>query len=287
MDYLLIGFVAFTVIVAGLYLFALIAFRNNYKTPAPVLAYHHVERALGFPATKITAGQFEAQMLELKRRDYRALTPDQFMALGSDPTGKSVLVTFDDSYESAFHNAVPLLRSLEYTATFFIIAGYIGRKSGWDVSFGSSMHMTEEEIRKTRELGFSLGSHTLTHPDLTQVAGARLREELSGSKKLLEDQFGQEIKYLAYPFGRYNERIKEAVRDAGYAGAFTISRPIRQKTFDPFCIPTTGIYGVDEMRNFISKVERNGHFWVEAVRDKIINRFASGTTLVKGSQPKC
>jgi peptidoglycan/xylan/chitin deacetylase (PgdA/CDA1 family) len=280
----LIILAGFILIATGLRLFAHIAFSRNYRTSAPALAYHHIEKKYGFPATKITAWQFESQMLELKKRDYATLSPDEFIRLNGKGNNRSVLITFDDSYESVFTNAIPLLKSLDFTATLFIIAGFIGRKSTWDVHFRPPAHMTGDEIRKALELGFTLGSHTLNHPDLTYLPPARLKEELSGSKKVLEDAFCQEIRYLAYPFGRYNERVKEAARECGYRAAFTINRPMRQTAFDPYCIPVTGIYGLDTMRNFVSKLERNGYFWVDAMRDKIINRFASGTTLVKGSK---
>jgi len=279
--FIIAGFIA---VAAGLRIFAYFAFGGNYRTSAPALAYHHVVNSPGFPATKITKSQFEEQMLELKRRDYWTLSPDEFIRLDGKENGRSVLVTFDDSYESAFTNAIPLLKSMDFTATFFIIAGFIGRKSTWDVHLRPPAHMTGDEIRKARDLGFTLGSHTLTHPDLTYLSPARLKEELSASKKLLEDAFGQDIRFLAYPFGRYNERVKEAVRECGYKAAFTINRPVRQAAFDPYCIPVTGVYGIDSMRNFRSKLERNGCFWIDAMRDKIINRFASGTTLVKGSK---
>ncbi len=267
----------------GLYAFAYIAFKRNYKTPIPALAFHHIEVKRGFPATRITLNQFEEEMLFLKKLDYVTVSPDEFLSVDESSANKKVLITFDDSYETSFKHAIPLMRSLEFTATFFIIAGFIGKRSTWDVNLTPSMHMTEDEIKKARDLGFTLGSHTLTHPDLTRLSNARLMEELSVSKKLLEDKFGQEIKYLAYPFGRYNKRVKEAALASGYSAAFTINRPMMQKRFDPFCVPVTGIYGLDRMQNFNSKLVRNGCFWIEAMRDKIINRFASGTTLVKSS----
>lgn len=287
MIFIFIVLAAFILFVLGLYLFATIAFKNNYKTPAPAFAYHHIENHCGFPATKLAKHQFETQMLELKRRDYKTLTPDEFLALRPENSENKILLSFDDTYETVYKNAIPILRSLNYTATLFVIADYIGKKSHWDVHLNPPTHMTEEELRKALEMGFTLGSHTMTHPDLTCLPMSKLREELLGSRKRLEDLFGQEIKYLAYPFGRYSNRVKAAVQECGYKAAFTINRPMRQKTFDPFCIPVTGIYGIDTMRNFISKVNRNGYFWIEASRDKIINRFASGTTLVKGCKTQC
>jgi peptidoglycan/xylan/chitin deacetylase (PgdA/CDA1 family) len=145
--------------------------------------------------------------------------------------------------------------------------------------------MTRDQVRRALEADFHIGSHSKSHPDLTSLTPRRLTEELTGSKKALEDEFGREIKHLAYPFGRYNRRVKEAAREAGYAAAFTISRPLFQSAFDPFAIPVVGVYAVDSLRNFLSKVERDPFVWILDVRDKFINRFASGTALVKGTRP--
>jgi len=275
-----IGF--FFLLTLGLYGFWFFAFRKNYRTWIPALAYHHVETHRGFPATKITAHQFERQMVELKEQGYQTLSADEFMAL-KRPVDKRVLISFDDSYASIARNALPLMASLNFTATLFVVSGFMGRKSLWDVSMDHPFHMTEAELKAAVRHGFTIGSHSINHPDLTTLSGARLKEELCGSKKRLEDIFGTEIRYLAYPFGRFNRRVQEAVRSAGYTAAFTINRPIGQIHFDPYCIPVTGIYGLDSMRNFRSKLTRNGCSWIEMMRDKIINRFASGTTLVKGT----
>lgn len=276
----------FAVLAVLFYLFWTLTFKRNHHFGAPALAYHHVEKCLGFPATKITERQFEAQMRSLKDRGFRALTPGEFLDLNGKKSEKAVLITFDDTYDSVFEHALPFLHSLEYTATLFIISDYIGRPNRWDVSLSENRHMSAEHIEKAIRDGFNIGSHTRTHPDLTSLSDRALEGELSGSKKALEDRFGRPVKYLAYPFGRYNARVKEAARAAGYGAAFTINRPMFQRAFDPFAIPVCGVYGLDTIHDFQAKIDRNGHVWIEDVKDKIINRFASGAALVKGGRPK-
>jgi peptidoglycan/xylan/chitin deacetylase (PgdA/CDA1 family) len=278
-----VGILVFLILL--LYLFWLLAFRRKSLPAVPALVYHHVQQSAGFPATKLTFNQFENQMLALKERGYRAVDPDTFMRNVKSGLDKSLFLTFDDSYESAGREALPLLRSLQFPALLFLVSDYVGKRSGWDVRCCQSDHMSREQVRRALEADFFVGSHTKSHPDLTSLSPRRLREELEGSKKTLEDEFGREIKYLAYPFGRYNRRVKDAAREAGYTAAFTISRPLFQASFDPFAIPVVGIYAVDSLRNFLSKVERDPFVWILDVRDKIINRFASGTALVKGTRP--
>ncbi|MFH0922011.1 MAG: polysaccharide deacetylase family protein [Fibrobacterota bacterium] len=267
------------------YLFWLLAFRRKSMSAVPALAYHHVQEKAGFPATKLTFAKFEAQMLALKERGYRALSPDAFLRAAGTGADKSVFITFEDSYESVTREALPLLRSLEYTALIFVVSNYIGKPSEWDVRFCCSDHMTHEQIRRALDAGFFLGSHTKTHPDLTTLSPQRLREELTGSKKALEDAFGREVKHLSYPFGRYNRRVMAMAQEAGYTAAFTINRPLFAARFNALAVPMVGVYTVDSLRNFLCKVERGPFVWILDVRDKFINRFASGTALIKGGRP--
>ena len=49
-----------------------------------------------------------------------------------------------------------------------------------------------------------------------------LRKEIAGSKQTLEKQLGIKVNALAYPFGKYNQKVREMVKDAGYEAAFTV-----------------------------------------------------------------
>jgi peptidoglycan/xylan/chitin deacetylase (PgdA/CDA1 family) len=281
----LIWIASFALFALAARLFWAAAFRGNPRLPGTVLAYHHVEGKRGFPATRISRSQFEAQMISLKERGWRGAPLDGLFS-PADPEERPIFITFDDSYDSVAGNALPFLKSIGYTATLFIISDFVGRTASWDVAFGNdTVHMPEERIRAALNNGFSIGSHTRTHPDLTALSDARLEDELLNSRTALEDRFGVPVRYLAYPFGRYNRRVKEAVRACGYKGALTISRPLFQRAFDPFAVPATGVYSVDSRTAFLIKAERNGFVWAQDVKDKIINRFAGGSALVKGSRP--
>jgi len=72
-----------------------------------------------------------------------------------------------------------------------------------------------------REL-FDIGAHTVTHPeDLKKLSDKEAFEEIYESKVRLEKILGRPVKRFAYPGGRYDERIKELVRKAGFTEART------------------------------------------------------------------
>jgi peptidoglycan/xylan/chitin deacetylase (PgdA/CDA1 family) len=124
-----------------------------------------------------------------------------------------VLITFDDGYRDVLGEAAPVLRRLHMHATAFVITGRI---SGPDPSF-----LTWGELRRLRRDGFDIGSHTVTHRDLTALTPPELEHELTASRRILERRLGTRAQWFAYPAGRYDARVLDAAAAAGYVLAFT------------------------------------------------------------------
>lgn len=82
-----------------------------------------------------------------------------------------------------------------------------------------------EEIREMCNNGIEFGSHTMTHPVLSQLEDKnRLMHELGKSKEILESKINKRVIAFSYPVGgsaALNENIKENVKKAGYDFAVT------------------------------------------------------------------
>jgi peptidoglycan/xylan/chitin deacetylase (PgdA/CDA1 family) len=68
------------------------------------------------------------------------------------------------------------------------------------------------EIREMHQCGITFGAHTLTHPDLTRLTFNQIKSEIYDSKAIIEDALSASVPCFAYPYGRYNDRIREFVR---------------------------------------------------------------------------
>ncbi len=101
-----------------------------------------------------------------------------------------------------------LLTQYGLTGTFYITKNYRSER----LSEGAI-----QNIAKHHEIG----AHTLTHPDLRTLPTETLTEEISGSKKWLEEILGSEVTMFCYPKGQYNEATTTAVKNAGFIGART------------------------------------------------------------------
>ncbi|HXE09990.1 MAG TPA: polysaccharide deacetylase family protein, partial [Verrucomicrobiae bacterium] len=121
------------------------------------------------------------------------LTTDNFSLAPYTPTGFNrpiVTLTFDDGYQSTYDNGLPELNKYGFKSTQYIITGLVGQPN----------YMTKSEVLAWNTGGHDVESHTVTHPDLTQLTAAQLTTELSQSQSTLQSWLGKPVKDLAYPY---------------------------------------------------------------------------------------
>jgi len=136
--------------------------------------------------------------------------------------GSYVAITFDDAFRSVRTNALPELLSRGFPATIFVPVDFLGQKPGWEIRDGVNEEvMTCEELRSLPEL-IELGSHSLSHPHLTRIDAARLREEVDTSRHKLAELLGSDVSLLAFPYGEYDDRVVDTCSEAGYERVFGI-----------------------------------------------------------------
>lgn len=129
----------------------------------------------------------------------------------TDDRGLWPSVTFDDGHISNFEYALPLLKSRNMTALFFITVGWTGQKPDY---------MGWSELRSLHQSGQSIGAHGWTHTLLTHCSDKDLYTELSRARMLLEDKLGTSITTMSLPGGRYNRRVLTACKEAGYTQVY-------------------------------------------------------------------
>ena len=100
--------------------------------------------------------------------------------------------------------------------------------------------MSWDQLGELADAGWEIGSHTRTHPHLTQSRRRELRAELESRKATVEERLGRPCPTLAYPYGDYDERVVAAAGAAGYAAAGTL--PARLHSERALAWPRVGIY---------------------------------------------
>ena len=112
-------------------------------------------------------------------------------------------LTFDDGCSSVHRHARPLLEARGVTGTAYIAPSWI---KDWGATY-----MSWEDLRDLADLGWDIGSHTMTHISLEGADDSTLHYELYASRDALRAR-GFEAANFSFPFGRYDERAMEEVR---------------------------------------------------------------------------
>jgi peptidoglycan/xylan/chitin deacetylase (PgdA/CDA1 family) len=257
-----------------------------------VLCYHAVSP--GWDADiSVTPRQLERQVGRLLRRGYRPVTFTE--ALTAPPPGRLLAITFDDAYRSVLEHARPLLDRLGAPATVFAPTDWVGRRAAWPGvdRWAATTHAAELDVMGWDELvalsdaGWEVGSHTRTHPHLTELDDAALAAELAGSRADLAERLGAPPASIAYPYGDVDDRVAAAAAAAGYRAGGGLPEG-RLPAPKPLVWPRIGVYHHDRGPRFTLKAAavmrrlraREGARDALAPTDVPADRFAPSTRLL-------
>jgi peptidoglycan/xylan/chitin deacetylase (PgdA/CDA1 family) len=216
-----------------------------------VLALHQTPLHATWSPLSVGAGPLRALLQDLLDRGYRFLPLDAVGPAGPPPG--AALLTVDDGYGSTVEVLAPLARELGIPWSVFLLVGAVGTRNDWDLH-GVSLperHLREEEIASLAKGGIGIGSHVMTHLDLTRLGDAALAEELSASRAWLERTTGGRVDALSYPWGRVDVRVANAARAAGYRLGFALRSARGQKRANRavpgLAISRLALYALDQI----------------------------------------
>lgn len=260
---------------------ALLLFGARPSRPGPVgLLLHTILEKPQPHCSFYSPVKFAALLRVLKQENATFATVSE--AAGPEWSGvdhpPTIVMTFDDGFDSFHTAALPLLQEHGYKVTVFPVAGYLGRPSTWD-TLPPQTHLTKEQLREIAGLGHEIGSHTVTHANLTLLCDADLRDELSRSKSILEDITGKPITSLSFPFGQWNSRVWNAAREAGYTAATSYAN--RRTHAGRGIVPVWGIYSYDSVDDVIERAISRPPLSNALARGYVMPHFAKGTPLWK------
>jgi peptidoglycan/xylan/chitin deacetylase (PgdA/CDA1 family) len=218
----------------------------------PVLMYHVIAAppsGAPYPGLYVTPQEFTAQMEALKRAGWAAVTLDQVRAYWADgarlPTGKPIVITFDNGYHSQYAQALPVLRRLGWVADENI------QLTGLPPSQGG---MTSGQVRALVRAGWELDTQGMSHADLATSDPAELRYQIVTARRLLRREYGVPVNWFCYPSGQYNAAVIAAVRAAGFVGSTTVVPGWASHAGDPYRLPRLRVLGGTSPSALLSQI---------------------------------
>lgn len=232
------------------------------KRKGLILAYHRVNSGRKDPMA-VSVENFRGQMNYFYERGYSSLTLEEFSTLlpHENVPQKTVVVTFDDGYRDNYLCAFPILKHFGFRGTIFLTSDYIGKNDvfpmdkdkNWDKVMDEDLPLTWEQVLEMKEYGMEFGSHTCSHWHLDELPEMEMVREIVESKRYLEQKLRSRVTSFCYPSGRYNQKVKEAVREAGYIAAVVTPRH-GQLNEDLYSLKRVGIYNNDSGWRFRVKI---------------------------------
>ena len=167
----------------------------------------------------------------------------------------NVAITFDDGFMSVMENAIPELVKRKIPSTLFIPCGYLGKYPGWMQTNQNSSKkiINEDQLKSLDQKLVSIGSHGVSHQNLTLMNEEMAERELVESKRILEKILGYPIIYFAFPYGRYNQNVINYSKKAGYKRIFSIWPEMAMMGSDEYLIGRVDVSTEDWPFEFMLK----------------------------------
>jgi peptidoglycan/xylan/chitin deacetylase (PgdA/CDA1 family) len=215
-----------------------VAQRKALRSGFGVLTFHKVAEP---PANTVdrfeytSPAQLDARLQAALKEGFVLDTLDGFVGEATSRVGR-LAVTFDDGYASVLTNGLEVLARHRVRAIEFLVADKLGGRNDWDVAKGdvSEPLMDAVQVREWLTAGHAIGSHSLTHPNLRKIPRAQAREEIVASRKRLEDLFGVPVRHFCYPYGSFDDVVRDLVAEAGYLTACTVEHGVNASRADDF-----------------------------------------------------
>jgi len=235
---------------------------TNRSPRAVFLCYHSIAER-GPEWLSLPPDLFERHLALLRRHGYVSGDTETLhrLAGGWRPPRPQVFITFDDGFADNHAVAAALLREYGFSASVFVLPPLLddGAPLDWaQVEAQRLAHpdvmrsMTWSQVEELAAAGWTVGSHTLSHPSLPACDPQRCAEELLESRSAIRERLGR-CDLLAYPFGAWSPAVARAAATAGYSAAFT-APGTGQWRADVLSIPRIAVDRRDSERRFAVKL---------------------------------
>ncbi len=209
----------------------------------PIILYHRIDTSPINSQYYVPPEKFDEEMKLLYDWGYTTITTELLIKAiteGADLPPRPILITFDDGHLNNYTAAFPIMKKYGFTGVLYIIANYMGTDN----------YMNADQIKEMAAAGWEVGSHSISHADLTSLEPYRQRLEVVESRTLLEEALGVPILTIAYPFGISNPGVIDYAHFANYIGGMSLGFTYDQGISNLYTLQRRDIKGTYDVKQF-------------------------------------
>ncbi len=255
-----------------------------------ILTYHRTAEpvhGLPKPFYNVTPRRFRSQLTGLLDRGFqiwplkRAL---DYWAQGTSIPPRTIVLTFDDGFETVYRHAWPVLQEFRVPATVFLSTAYLGLTApfpfdAWGMKFQDSAPvesyrpLSAQQCRRMARDGLvEFGAHTHTHRDFRRRPQA-FERDLHTSVEIVRSLFDQELVTFAFPYGNpyagfADGALAAAARRTGVVCALTTETGLVSSESDPFHWGRFNVFEWDTAATLAAKLE-GWYSWAPRLRQGV------------------
>jgi peptidoglycan/xylan/chitin deacetylase (PgdA/CDA1 family) len=230
----------------------------------PILLYHSISDSPSSYAREFSVSPV-AFVQQLDRIVSAGVTPLTVSGLvdalaGREPMPeRPIAITFDDGYADFAEVALDALTGRNLTATLYVTTGFLTGRPELAVQRPfEDLMLSWSQLGGIAARGVEIGAHSHGHPELDTLPERECRREIAVSKELLETELGAPVKSLAYPHGYSSARVRELVRDVGYASACAVKNRLSFHGDDLFALARLSVRVDTSLEQFGRWIEGTG-----------------------------
>ena len=171
--------------------------------------------------------EFSTQLEWFQRRGWNFLSAAALLDVLKGKgalAAKSILITFDDAYESLLENAVPVLKRFLAPAVVFAPTQFIGETNLFDHGIEPLERIADwKTLRALEDSGVSVESHGYSHRGFSSLSQDEIEQELDFSRQAIRKNLGKDSRMFAFPYGDCGHdqtAVHSAISRAGYDVGF-------------------------------------------------------------------
>ncbi|NPA73595.1 MAG: polysaccharide deacetylase family protein [Epsilonproteobacteria bacterium] len=217
-------------------LFALFFLPLFLFADAHIFVYHRFGDKR-YTSTSTPISQLKNEFEYLKKNGYKVVklsTLVQALKNKEKISDKWVVLTIDDSYRSFYENGLEVFKKYGYPFTIFVYVKSVENKYPDYTSW--------KELKTISKYG-EIAYHSYSHPHMTYKSDDFLKKDFAKGLRIFEKRMGFKPKYFAYPYGEFDNRVKNIAKSFGFQAILNQNIGAIDKNSDLFDLDRIALTG--------------------------------------------